>query len=267
MKRILFSGRHSADVYAAVLDNERLITAATESRDGRRKGDIYKGLVRRIEPTREKAVVQLDDGDTGGLLPLDQVPPIFRKRFFGLFRAREPDALKERDQLIVQVEHDSPSDASPRLTGYIQLAGRFFVLMPVARDRIGVDSCKPESGVEVPSGVSVATCAAAAGRTRDELQADIDLLLKLWRAIEQAADQQDGPFLIYQGSNLIIRTILDHFGPDVTEILVDTQDIFEQVRQFVIRVVPDYAKRVKLYNDDTPLFSLFGVDIDARRAP
>jgi ribonuclease E len=114
--------------------------------------------------------------------------------------------------------------------------------------------------LEIPHGMSVIGRTAAIGRTREELEWDLNYLVLLWRAIEQAAHQQTGAFLIYQESSLVIRAIRDYFHQDIGEILIDTETIYEQAQQFMGHVMPDNVNRVKLYKDDVPLFSRFQIE-------
>ena len=114
--------------------------------------------------------------------------------------------------------------------------------------------------LEVPRGMSVIARTAGIGRTAEELQWDLNYLMQLWRAIEDAATLQAGAYLIYQESSLVIRAIRDYFQPDIGEILIDTENVYEQAQQFMSHVMPGNVSRVKLYKDDVPLFSRFQIE-------
>ena len=114
--------------------------------------------------------------------------------------------------------------------------------------------------LEVPNGMSVIARTAGIGRSLEELQWDLNYLMQLWQAIDGAAKTQSGAFLIYQESSLVIRAIRDYFQPDIGELLIDTESIFEQAQQFMSHVMPANVDRVKLYKDDVPLFSRFQIE-------
>ncbi len=108
--------------------------------------------------------------------------------------------------------------------------------------------------------MSVIGRTAAIGRAAEELTWDLNYLLQLWRAIESAAQQQSGAFLIYQESSLVIRAIRDYYHQDIGEVLIDTEPVYEQARQFMSHVMPQNVDRIKLYRDDVPLFSRFQIE-------
>jgi ribonuclease E len=180
-------------------------------------------------------------------------------------RARIQDALNEGQDLVVQVEKDERGNKGAALTTFISLAGRYLVLMPnnprgggVSRRVEGEDRNELRDTIDqlvVPEGMSVIARTAAIGRTAEELQWDLNYLLQLWTAIDGAAkDTEKKPFLIYLESSLVIRAIRDYFQPDIGEILIDTQEIFDQAVAFMQTVMPANVAKVKLYRDDVPRF-------------
>src|SRR5258708_28828384 len=173
-------------------------------------------------------------------------------------------------EVIVQADKDERGNKAAALTTYTSLAGRYLVLMPnnplgggVWRPIEGEDSNELRDTIgqlEVPNGMSVIAGTAGIGRSLEELQWDMNYLLQLWQAIDGAAKTQTGAFLIYQESSLVIRAIRDYFHPDIGEILIDTDSIYEQAQQFMSHVMPATVNRVKLYKDDGPLFSRFQIE-------
>ena len=155
-------------------------------------------------------------------------------------------------------------------TTYISLAGRYLVLMPnnprgggVSRRVEGEDRAELREimdQLEVPEGMSLIARTAGIGRSVEELRWDMNYLLQLWEAIESAAKEVKGPELIYLESSLVVRAIRDLFQPDIGEILVDTQEIFEQAQSFMSTVMPGNVNKVKFYKDDVPLFSRFQIE-------
>lgn len=270
MKRMLFNATQPEELRVAIVDGQKLIDFDIESAaHEQRKGNIYKAVITRIEPSLEAVFVDYGE-DRHGFLPFKEVARTYWKSTEANGRTRVQDALSVGQELIVQVEKDERGNKGAALTTYISLAGRYLVLMPnnprgggVSRRIDGEERAELKALLEeldVPEGMSLIARTAAIGRTREELQWDLNYLLKLWRAIEEAASSQSGPFLIYQESALVIRAIRDYFQPDIGEILCDTDDICEQARQFMAHVMPHFVPRVKRYQDDVPLFSRFQIE-------
>jgi ribonuclease E len=270
MKRMLFNATQAEELRVAIVDGQKLIDLDIESSSKeQRKGNIYKGVITRIEPSLEAAFVDYGS-ERHGFLPFKEVSRSFFKPGVDAGRARIQDALKEGQEVIVQVDKDERGNKGAALTTYISLAGRYLVLMPnnprgggVSRRVEGEDRSELRDAIsqlEVPQGMSVIARTAGIGRNVEELNWDLGYLMQLWNAIEGAANQQSGAFLIYQESSLVIRAIRDYFHQDIGEILIDTDSIYEQAHQFMSHVMPGNVNRVKLYKDDVPLFSRFQIE-------
>jgi ribonuclease E len=271
MKRMLFNATHSEELRVAIVDGQKLLDLDIETTGKeQRKSNIYKGIITRIEPSLEAAFVDYG-ADRHGFLPFKEVSrAFFLNPDADPARLRIQDALKEGQELIVQIDKDERGNKGAALTTFISLAGRYLVLMPnnprgggVSRRIEGEERNELRdiiAQLEVPSGMSVIARTAGIGRSAEELGWDLNYLLQLWRAIETAAKQQNGAFLIYQDASLVIRAIRDYFHQDIGEILIDTESIFEQAQQFMGHVMPQNVNRVKLYNDDVPLFSRFQIE-------
>ncbi|MEN9316366.1 MAG: hypothetical protein RIS35_2759, partial [Pseudomonadota bacterium] len=234
-----------------------------------RKSNIYKGVITRVEPSLEACFVNYGE-ERHGFLPFKEISKAFFKQGVDAGRARIQDAISEGMEVIVQVDKEERGNKGAALTTYISLAGRYLVLMPnnprgggVSRRIEGEERQELRETMEkleIPSGMSIIARTAGIGRNAEELQWDLNYLLQLWRAIESAATSAAGAFLIYQESSLVIRAIRDYFTPDVGEILIDTEDVCDQARQFMAHVMPDNVVRVKRYRDDIPLFSRFQIE-------
>ncbi|MCL1826083.1 MAG: Rne/Rng family ribonuclease [Betaproteobacteria bacterium] len=269
MKRMLFNATQAEELRVAIVDGQKLIDLDIESANKEeRKGNIYKATITHIEPSLEAAFVDYGS-ERYGFLPFKEIARSYFKPGADS-RAGIREALREGQELIVQVEKDERGNKGAALTTYVSLAGRYLVLMPnnprgggVSRRIEGEERNELREAmdqIEVPQGMSLIARTAAIGRGVEELQWDLNYLLQLWTAIEGAAHEQNGAFLIYQESSLVIRTIRDYFQPDIGEILVDTDDIFEQARQFMGHVMPANVNRIKRYSDDVPLFSRFQIE-------
>lgn len=300
MKRMLFNATHAEETRVGIVDGQKLIDIDIETA-GReaRKSNIYKGVVTRIEPSLEACFVNYGE-DRHGFLPFKEISRQYFKADIDVRTATIRDAITEGQELIVQVEKEERGNKGAALTTFISLAGRYLVLMPnnpraggVSRRIEGEERQELREAMDrldVPRGMSTIARTAGIGRTTEELQWDLNYLLKLWEAIADAAEPQyelvkeengrrkvtavtesivngkplkrinPAPFLIVEESNLVVRAIRDYFQPEIGEILVDTDEIYEQARQFMAHVMPDMVNRVKRYNDDIPLFTRFQVE-------
>ena len=270
MKRMLFNATHQEELRVAIVDGQKLIDLDIETA-GReqRKGNIYKGVITRIEPGLEACFVNYGE-DRHGFLPFKEIARSYFKEGVDVRTARIQDALREGQELIVQVEKEERGNKGAALTTFISLAGRYLVLMPnnprgggVSRRVEGEDRQELREAMDqlnVPQGMSIIARTAGIGRSVEELQWDLSYLMQLWTAIDGAARENAAPILIYLESSLVIRAIRDYFSPEIGEILIDTDDIADQASAFMSVVMPDNVQRVKRYRDDVPLFSRFQIE-------
>ncbi|MCB5362450.1 Rne/Rng family ribonuclease [Pusillimonas sp. CC-YST705] len=270
MKRMLFNATHQEELRVAIVDGQKLIDLDIETA-GReqRKGNIYKGVITRIEPGLEACFVNYGE-ERHGFLPFKEVARSYFKEGVDHRNVSIQEALKEGQELIVQVEKEERGNKGAALTTFISLAGRYLVLMPnnprgggVSRRVEGEDRQELREAMEqlnVPQGMSLIARTAGIGRSVEELQWDLVYLMQLWTAIDTAARENAAPILIYLESSLVIRAIRDYFSPEIGEILIDTEEIAEQAQAFMSVVMPDNLHRVKMYRDDVPLFSRFQIE-------
>ncbi len=270
MKRMLINATQAEERRLAIVDGQKLLDYEIEI-EGReqRKGNIYKAVVTRVEPSLEACFVDYGE-DRHGFLPFKEIARQFFQGNTSPSQARIQDVIKEGQELIVQVEKEERGNKGAALTTFISLAGRYVVLMPnnprgggVSRRIEGDERAELKAALdqlEYPNGMSIIARTAGIGREAPELQWDLNYLLKLWTAIDGAAQSGKGAFLIYQESSLVIRAIRDYFNSDIGEILIDTDDIFDQAHQFMSHVMPEHGHRVKRYRDDAPLFSRFQIE-------
>ncbi len=270
MKRMLFNATQSEELRVAIVEGQKLLDIDIEQA-GReqRKGNIYKAVVTRVEPSLEACFVDYGE-ERHGFLPFKEISRQYFKEGVPPSQARIQDVIREGQELLVQVEKEERGNKGAALTTYISLAGRYLVLMPnnprgggVSRRIEGEDRQELREAMDQlqhPEGMSLIARTAGIGRAVEELQWDLNYLLKLWSAVRDASESQKGAFLIYQESSLVIRAIRDYFTSDIGEILIDTEDVYEQARQFMLHVMPDTVQRVKRYRDDLPLFSRFQIE-------
>jgi len=270
MKRMLINATQAEERRLAIVDGQKLLDYEIEI-EGReqRKGNIYKAVVTRVEPSLEACFVDYGE-DRHGFLPFKEISRQYFAAGVSVSQARINDVIREGQELLVQVEKEERGNKGAALTTFVSLAGRYVVLMPnnprgggVSRRIEGEDRAELKEAMdqlEYPNGMSIIARTAGIGRTAPELQWDLNYLLKLWNAIDGAAKSGKGAFLIYQESSLVIRAIRDYFNNEIGDILIDTDDIYEQAHQFMAHVMPEHAGKVKRYRDDAPLFSRFQIE-------
>jgi ribonuclease E len=269
MKRMLFNATQPEELRVAIVDGQKLVDLDIETAGKeQRKSNIYKAIITRIEPSLEACFVEYG-GTRHGFLPFKEVSPQYYQSGANS-RSTIKEALREGQELLVQVEKDERGNKGAALTTYISLAGRYIVLMPnnpngggVSRRIEGEDRNELRdvlSQLEVPKGMSIIARTAGIGRNAEELQWDLNYLNQLWDAIDGASKSEKAPSLIYLESSLVVRAIRDYFNPEIGEILIDTDDIFEQAQAFMGTVMPDHVDRIKRYHDDVPLFSRFQIE-------
>lgn len=270
MRRMLFNATQPEELRVAIVNGQKLVDLDIESiSKEQRKSNIYKAVITRLEPSLEAAFV--DYGcERHGFLPFKEISPYCFGEQSDISANRIQNHLHEGLELIVQVDKDERGLKGAALTTYISLAGRYLVLIPNNPNSGGVsrritgderNELREVLGkLEIPEGMSVIARTAGIGRSEDELQWDLNYLTQLWHAIEEAANNQSGVFLIYQESSLVIRAIRDYFNYEIGEILIDNREIYEQACQFMTHVMPANVDRLKFYHDDVPLFSRFQIE-------
>ena len=271
MKRMLFNATHAEELRVATVDGQKLIDFDVEvAGREQKKSNIYKGVVTRVEQSLEACFVNYGE-ERHGFLPFKEIAKEFQKNNSSTpndSRSRSP--ITEGTELLVQIEKEERGSKGAALTTFISLAGRYLVLMPnnprgggVSRRIEGEERQELKDAIdqlELANGMSVIARTAGIGRSVEELQWDLTYLTQLWNAISGARSLQQGAYLIYQESSLVIRAIRDYFHPEIGEILVDTDDIFDQAKQFMQHVMPDMEPRVKKYSEDFPLYSRYQIE-------
>nr|VFK50940.1 MAG: ribonuclease E [Candidatus Kentron sp. TUN]VFK52137.1 MAG: ribonuclease E [Candidatus Kentron sp. TUN]VFK52183.1 MAG: ribonuclease E [Candidatus Kentron sp. TUN] len=270
MKRMLINATQPEEIRVAMVDGQHLYDLDIEVRTReQKKANIYKGKITRVEPSLEAAFVDFGV-DRHGFLPLKEISRgyFLNKDTNGPVTIRE--VIEEEQEIIVQVDKEERGTKGAALTTFVSLAGRYMVLMP-NNPRAGGISRRVEgeeravlreilSTLDVPSGMGLIVRTAGVGKSAEELQWDLDYLLQVWNAIYAAARECSAPFLIFQESNLIIRAIRDYFRQDISEILIDNQDLYEQAKDFIGQIMPQNLSKVKYYEDQVPLFSRYQIE-------
>ena len=271
MKRILINATQQEELRVGMVDGQRLYDLDIElPSQNQKKDNIYKGVITRIEPSLEAAFVDFGS-ERHGFLPFKDIS---REYFSDSENSGErfsvKDQISEGQQIVVQVEREERGTKGAALTTFISLAGRYLVLMPnnpraggVSRRIEGEEReevRKTLSEVEIPKGMGAIVRTAGVGRSAEELQWDLNYLEQIYRAIKNAVNTHDKPFLIFQESNVIIRALRDHLRGDIGEIIIDDTEVFNDAKKFIEQVMPHNISKLKLYEDTVPLFNRYQIE-------
>ena len=266
MKRILINATQREELRVAIVDGQKLHDLDIEhaSRE-QKKGNIYKGRITRVEPSLEACFVDYG-GERHGFLPAKE---IVRSYFKGDGKNLR-DQLHEGQEIIVQVEKEERGQKGAALTTFISLAGRYLVLMPnnpraggISRRADGDEREEAKEALNqlnLPDGMGLIIRSNGVGRTVEELQWDLDHRVSTWNAIIAEAAKRQGPFLIYQENNIVMRALRDYLRADIGEVIVDNAEIYEEAREQLQYSTPQDLPKLKQYSDETPLFQRFQVE-------
>lgn len=276
MKRMLINATQAEELRVAIVDGQNLYDIDIEQpSQEQKKSNIYKGKITRLEPSLEAAFVEYG-GDRHGFLPMKEISRDYFAAGVDHNKAGLKELLREGQEVVVQVDKEERGNKGAALTTYISLAGRYMVLMPnsptaggVSRRIEGEDRAELKRAMDalnIPDDMGVIIRTAGVGRDAEELQWDLDYLLQVWKSVADAALTKPAPFLIYQESRLIIRALRDYMRPDIGEVLVDTEEMYAEAREFVEQVMPHNLRKLKHYTDDVPLFNRFQIESQIENA-
>jgi len=268
---MLINATQEEELRMAMVDGQRLFDLNIElPASERKKANIYKGQITRIEPSLEAAFVNYG-AERHGFLPLKEIS----SEYFvtGADSGGKPnirEVLKEGQDIVVQIDKEERGNKGAALTTYVSLAGRFIVLKPnkarsggVSRRIVGEDrdlARKSLREIDVPNGMSVILRTAGIDRSSEELSWDMENLLSVWEAIKKVVVEGPSPFLIYRESNAVVRALRDYLTNDIGEILIDDEPTFNEAKEFVEQVMPHNLRKLKHYSDSVPLFTRYQIE-------
>jgi ribonuclease E len=271
MKRMLVNATQQEELRVALVDGQKLYDLSIDipSRE-QKKANIYKARIARIEPSLEAAFVDYG-GERHGFLPLKEISKEYFKDGQPQGNRSMRELLSEGQEIVVQVEKEERGNKGAALTTYISLAGRFLVLMPnnpraggVSRRIEGEDRDQLREAMEklnIPDGMGAIIRTAGVGRSIEELQWDLDNLKAQWDAIAEGIKSRPAPFLVYQESDPVTRALRDYLSDDIGEIQVDDPAAYEKAKEYMQRFMPPEAqRRLKLYQEDVPLFTRYQIE-------
>ncbi|MCH7395602.1 Rne/Rng family ribonuclease [Acinetobacter dispersus] len=275
MKRMLINATHAEEVRVALITGNRLYDFDLENRTReQKKSNIYKGHVTRVEPSLEAVFVEYGAQRQGFLSMREIANSYFKADPRQTSNIRE--LITEGTELLVQVEKEERGNKGAALSTFISLAGRYLVLMPnnpkgggISRQISG--SVREElkeilASLNLPRGMSVIVRTAGIGRTQEELQLDLQHLLDLWAQIQGSASSGPSPMLVHQEAGVVTRAIRDYLRDDVAEILIDSEQAYNEAYNFVKAVMPRQLDKLKTYTLNEPLFAHFGIESQIQTA-
>src|SRR5690554_6224970 len=271
MKRMLINATQQEELRVALVDGQRLYDLDIESPGHeQKKANIYKGKITRIEPSLEAAFVDYG-AERHGFLPLKEIAKIYFPEGYSFSgRPNIKEVISEGQEVIVQIDKEERGQKGAALTTFISLAGSYLVLMPnnpraggISRRIEGEERSELKATLDalnLPQNMGLIVRTAGVGKSQEELEWDLNVLLHHWDAIEKASKSRPAPFLIHQESNVVFRAIRDYLRRDIGEVMIDNQSVFEQVRDHVTLIRPDFVNRVKMYQGDVPLFNHYQIE-------
>ena len=262
----------SEELRVAIINDGLLVDLDIERPDiEQKKSNIYKGKISSIEPSLNAVFVDYGS-ERHGFLPLKEISrEYFQSQADEHVRGGDLQKLLRLGQeIVIQVDKDERGTKGAALTTFITLAGSYLVLMP-NNPRAGGISRRIEgderdhlrnllNSLDIPEGMGVIIRTAGVNRSVEELQWDLNFLLRYWDAIQQATNIKKAPYLIHQESDVIIRGIRDNLRHDISEIIIDEPTAFNRAKNYLQQIRPDFAENIKLYSDTLPLFSRFQVE-------
>lgn len=274
---MLINATQSEEVRVALVDGQMLYDLDIESPGHeQKKANIYKGKITRVEASLEAAFVDYG-ADRHGFLPLKEIARTYFPAGY-TFKGRPniKDVIKEGQEVVVQIDKEERGNKGAALTTFISLAGSYLVLMP-NNPRAGGISRRIEgderiqlkeslSHLELPNGMGLIVRTAGVGKSTEELEWDLNVLVNHWNAIDEVAKEKKAPFLIHRESNVIVRSIRDYLRHDITEIVIDNVATFEMAKKHIEMVRPDYVERLKLYQGEIPLLTHYQVETQIESA-
>ena len=271
MKRMLINATQKEELRMAMVDGQNLYDLNIElPSNERKKYNIYKGKITRIEPSLEAAFVDYG-AERHGFLPLKEISSeYFIKNINPEVRPNIRDVIKEGQEIVIQIDKEERGKKGAALTTFVSLAGRFIVLKPNKSNSGGIsrritgdereNARKSLESINIPENMSLILRTAGIDRTSEEIEWDLNNLLAIWEAIKTVIVQKKSPFLVYKESNAVLRSLRDYLTFDIGEILIDEKSAYEDAKEFIGQVMPQNLKKLKFYDEEVPLFTNFQIE-------
>lgn len=273
MEKMLINATQSEEIRVALVKDKQLYDLDIECpSEIKKKGNIYKAIVTRREPSLDAVFVEYG-AKRQGFLPLKEIAPEYLSKHpddFGDDKPPITSLIRENQELLIQVDKEERGNKGAALTTYITLAGCYLVLMPNNPNSGGIsrriegddrDELKETlNALELPQEMGLIIRTAGVGKSQEELQSDLDMLCKQWQSIKHAYQNQLAPCLIHQEGDVIIRSIRDNLRKSIGEIIIDDHVSYVKAKQYIEQVKPDFLPNLKLYNNTIPLFNYYQIE-------
>ena len=270
LNRLLINGTHTEELRLAIVEGARLENIYIEQLGQQKKGNIYKGVVTRVEPSLQADFVDFGS-ERQGFLPLKEISErYFSQEVENIRQVNIGEVIKEGQELIVQVEKVERGNKGAALTTLVKIAGSYLVLMVNSSRSGGIsrqiegeerDSLKEIlDQLPLPQDMGIIIRTAGVGKSYEELAWDLDILLRLWQAIQTASSDATPPALIHQESDFVVRALRDFLQMDTDEIIIDMPDMYQRAKEHLEKIRPELAEKLKLYQGHIPLFDHYKVE-------
>lgn len=273
MEKMLINATQTEEIRVALVKNNQLYDLDIECpSEIKKKGNIYKAVVTRREPSLDAVFVEYGS-KRQGFLPFKEIAPEYLTKHpdeYGDDRPPITSLIREGQELLIQIDKEERGNKGAALTTYITLAGCYLVLMPNSPKSGGIsrriegderDELKETlNALHMPDGMGLIIRTAGVGKSKEELQIDLDMLCNQWNAIKQAYNSQLAPCLIHQEGDVVIRSIRDNLRKSIDEIIIDDQISYVKAKQYIEQVKPDFLPNLKLYHSTLPLFNYYQIE-------
>jgi ribonuclease E len=273
MEKMLINAMQTEEVRVALIKDNHLFDLDIECPgEVKKKGNIYKAVVTRREPSLDAIFVEYGS-KRQGFLPLKEIAPEYLSRNPDDFGDEKPpitSLIREGQELLIQVDKEERGNKGAALTTFITLAGCYLVLMPnnprsggISRRIEGDDRDELRetlNALTLPEDMGLIIRTAGVGKSQEELQDDLNMLCNQWQSIKQAYNSELAPSLIHQEGDVIIRSIRDNLRKSISEIIIDDQISYIKAKQYIERVKPEFLPNLKLYNSSIPLFNFYLIE-------
>ncbi|MCC6623764.1 MAG: Rne/Rng family ribonuclease [Deltaproteobacteria bacterium] len=267
-EKLLINVAHE-ETRVALVESGRLANfEIVTTRADNNKGNIYKGIVHRVNASLQAAFVDYG-AEKQGFLPLGEIHDRYYPKHLQGKKVAIQEVLTQGQEIMVQIVKDEIGQKGATLTTFVSLAGRSLAL-EANSDKSGISRRvsdaersrlkKVMNNLEVPDGFGAIMRTAAADQDEDDIRENQKYLMSMWNQLQERFRAMKGPGLVHQERGLPLRFIRDYVGNTIDEIIIDDRETFDEVKNFCTVTAPELLQRVKLYDDPRPLFSRYQIE-------
>ena len=271
-KEIIINADMAEEVRIAIVENGRLVDLDIETQSrAKHKGNIYKGIVSNIEDSLEAVFVDFGE-EKQGFLPLSEIrPELYPESLKNTKKPRASEVLVRGQEVVIQVTKDEIGTKGAAVSTYLSLPGRYVVLMHsdeggggISR-KIDSESARQAardmlSRLSVPEGMAVIVRTAGMTANRQDLYRDFKSLCDAWEQINKGAELGRAPTLLYREPDIVVRTIRDYFSHEVTKIVIDDEEEYEEALKYFTEQMPSLVQILEKHQKKEPVFFHYGIE-------